>query len=145
MRIGVALLGVSTIGVNAAALEVSVLSGRPDMVTDGNALIAIADQSRGPLRVQLNGKDVTGAFRPGSTPGLLLARLSGLRRGDNRLEASNGGQAVHLDLVNHPVTGPVFSGPHQQPFICQTDQAGLGKALDGACSAETRTRYYYRT
>ncbi len=145
MRLGVALLGVSTIGVNAAALEVSVLSGRPDMVTGGNALIAVAGETQGPLRIRLNGKDVTRALRPGSTPGLFLARLSGLRQGNNRLEASNGGQAVHLDLVNHPVTGPVFSGPHQQPFICQTDQAGLGKPLDDACSAETRTRYYYRT
>ena len=28
--------------------------------------------------------------------------------------------------MNHPVTGPIFSGPQQQPFVCKTQTQGLG-------------------
>jgi hypothetical protein len=45
----------------------------------------------------------------------------------------------------------VFSGPHEQPFICQTHefmlQSGetLGRPLDEHCSIERRVDYYYRS
>lgn len=63
-------------------------------------------------------------------------------------------------------TGPVFSGPHQQPFLCETEASGLGKPLvdnydgigmavyddDGGllgysryCSVPTRIYYVYRS
>ena len=36
-------------------------------------------------------------------------------------------QAGRLKVENHPITGPIFSGPQQQPFVCKTQtQAGLG-------------------
>src|SRR5262249_16709965 len=47
--------------------------------------------------------------------------------------------------VNHPLTGPVFSGPHQQPFICQTETNGLGAPLDANCSAKSVVQYYYKS
>ncbi len=71
-----------------------------------------------------------------------------------------------VTLENHPQTGPIFSGPHQVPFVCKTIQAGLGEPLvdnqaglgfrvhnpDGTtaghslnCSAQTRVDYLYRT
>jgi Tannase-like family of unknown function (DUF6351) len=36
-----------------------------------------------------------------------------------------------------------FSGPYESPFICMTQQAGLGPALDANCSAPTITSYWY--
>ena len=53
--------------------------------------------------------------------------------------------------MNHPIVGPVFAGPHEQPFICDTErfelQSGemLGAPLDEHCSVETRVDYYYRS
>src|SRR5262249_55759049 len=51
----------------------------------------------------------------------------------------------------YPLTGPVFSGPWLQPFICQTDAfklpdgTTLGPPLDANCSAKTVVQYVYRT
>ena len=36
-------------------------------------------------------------------------------------------------------TGPLFSGPHLDPFICKTDSFGLGAPTDADCSAPTKT------
>ena len=30
---------------------------------------------------------------------------------------------------NHPQSGPIFSGPQQQPFVCTTARSGLGQPL----------------
>jgi hypothetical protein len=34
------------------------------------------------------------------------------------------GVAASLKLTNHPITGPMFSGPQQHPFVCTTNQLG---------------------
>ena len=39
----------------------------------------------------------------------------------------------------------MFSGPHEQPFACETEAAGLGPPLDGDCSIATRVEHVYRT
>ena len=136
------------------AHEIRVLSGRPDMVTAGNALIGItatrnADVSR--LRVLLDGTDVTGVFRP-SSRGVLVGLVDGLAGASElRLVDGDGVPADTLSLVNHPVEGPVFSGPHQTPFICETEAfelvsgETLGAPLDDACSIERRVDYAYRS
>ena len=60
--------------------------------------------------------------------------VTGLRLGANTLFADsngrgNGRPTARLTLTNHPVTGPIFSGPQQQPFVCKTQTAGLGLPL----------------
>jgi len=51
-----------------------------------------------------------------------------------------------LELVNHPSYGPVFSGEHQRPWICQTAASGLGAPpAEGPCVAPSRTDWFYRT
>jgi hypothetical protein len=62
--------------------------------------------------------------------------VTGLHEGRNRLRIGN----ARLTVINHPITGPVFSGPHEQPFVCETEAAGLGAPLDADCSIATRTR-----
>ena len=32
-------------------------------------------------------------------------------------------------MVNHPIGGPIFSGPQQQPFVCTTARNGLGQPI----------------
>ena len=80
--------------------------------------------------------------------------VGGLRLGANTLQVayrSVGGRTPGrvslgpgaVQLVNHPVTGPVFSGPQLQPFECRTAQSGLGAPLDAQCSAATRHDWFY--
>jgi hypothetical protein len=129
----------------AQKLELKVLSGRPDMVSGGSALVEISGASADSLKVRLNGNAIPNGFRPGRTAGTLLGRVEGLHRGANALEVSDRHGAQKLVLTNHPIGGPVFSGPHQQPFICQSEFSGLEKAADADCNAPTRVEYFYRS
>jgi hypothetical protein len=57
-------------------------------------------------------------------------------------------QQAAADAVRFvPASGGVqrFSGPYETPYICMTQQAGLGPALDANCTAPTITQYWYRT
>lgn len=125
-----------------AGLDVRVLSGKPDMVSGGDALVQITGAAN--ASVTVNARDVTGAFRPGKVRGSLVGRIEGLADGRNTLEVRRGATVRRLDLVNYPRSGPIFSGPHQKPFICETESAGLGPALDANCSARPVTAYFYK-
>ena len=125
--------------------EIKVVSGRPDMVSGGSALVQITGPSIHSVKVRLNGQAISSSFRAAGTSGALLARIEGLKPGANVLEAGDEHKMQKLVLVNHPIGGPVFSGPHQQPFICQTEFAGLEKAVDADCNAPTKVQYFYRS
>ncbi len=153
---------------HAKSIELSVLSSRPDQVSGEDALVRL-DAPSGlidKLRMERNGEDVTGAFD--HQDGGLVGLVDGLQEGQNTLTARRKASAPldRLVLVDYPRTGPIFSGPHQKPFVCQTIQAGLGEPLvdnqeedgfrvlspDGTtagwsrdCSAETKVDYLYRT
>jgi hypothetical protein len=124
-------------GSSNGPLIISVLSGRPDMVTGGDALIRIS----GATTVALNGRDITSSFQ--QARGTML--LTGLPIGKSTLSAKGPKGSASLELTNHPITGPVFSGPHQKPFICQTDAWALGPALDEHCSAKTKVEWMYKS
>ena len=48
-------------------------------------------------------------------------------------------------MTNHPITGPILSGEHLKPFVCNTVQAGLGEPLDADCSAPTKVEHFYKS
>jgi hypothetical protein len=155
----------------AEQVDIDVLSSRADQVSGGDALVRV-DAPRGlldKLQVLRNGQDVTGAFhRDGDA---LVGLVEGLDVGENTLAVrhnrrSSAPPAERLTVTNYPITGPMFSGPHQRPFVCKTIQAGLGEPLvdnqagqgfrvlrpDGStagwsldCSATTQVDYQYRT
>ena len=136
-----------------AAPTVELLSSRAEWVTGGDALVAIRPSETGAaVRALLNGNDVSSAFRSDPTdPGRMVGLVSGMKPGANTLVADNAGDTATLALTNFPVTGPVFSGPHESPFVCQTDTFRiypggpfLGAATDANCSATTRVDYVYR-
>lgn len=129
----------------AEGLDISVLSGREDMVTGGDALVEIAGESLDTLLVKVNGRDVTNLFQPVSDSTRRVGRVDDLRLGVNELGATAGPQSAHIELTNHPRTGPVISGPHQSPFVCETERLGLGPPIDANCSIETRVEYYYKS
>ena len=145
------------VGVAQAAdeVEVTVLSGRPDTVSGGDALLQIevpANLTLSDVRVAVNGTDATGAFRADADLHRLVGIVDGLSHGANEVSVTVAGDdaAAALDLVNHPVEGPVFSGPHEQPFVCETDSfelpsgETLGAPLDENCSVGRRVDYSYR-
>jgi len=122
------------------------LSSRPDAVSGGDVLVQMSAPDHWTWTAQLNGRDVTSAFRLADESGNLLALLSGLKLGRNTVEIrSNGTVRSKLEIADHPLAGPIFSGPHQQPFICQTVANGLGPAADADCSAASVVQYYYKS
>jgi uncharacterized tannase-like protein DUF6351 len=134
--------------VAAQGLEVRTLSSRPDMVSGGDALIEISSPDSALLdrvSAMLNGRTVTKVFRRGRTPGSLIGRVEGMALGNNKLEVKAGKFRAQLELINHPITGPVFAGPKQTPFVCQTEVSGLGAPLDADCSIKTVVTYYYKS
>jgi len=110
------------------------------------------------LIVLLNGQNITGAFRPEAGRHSLLGLVDGLAVGQNSLMAKAIGpnnetyRSANLTLTNYPITGPILSGPHEEPFYCMTQlftlpasTNTLGPALDADCSITTRVDYVYRT
>ena len=139
--------------------QIEVLSGRPDMVAGGDALVRVTVQKKhvrlSDVRVELNGTDITPSFTAGH--GTLTGLVTGMRVGFNEIEVDDkrkghGRSEAELRLVNHPIEGPVISGPHEQPYACATHQfnlpAGLGPLtaapITDPCHVPTRVDYLYR-
>lgn len=124
------------------ALTITVLSSRPDMVSGGNALVQVSPATTG-ITISVNGRVVSAAFR--EQDGRLLGLVDGLRNGRNVVEARRNGRSARMEIVNHPITGPIVSGEHLKPFVCRTVESGLGDPIDANCSALTRVEFFYRT
>ena len=78
----------------SGSLRITLLSGRPDMVTGGDALVRISV----PATVTLNGQDISSSVKQG------VAVLTGLAVGKNTLVARNGNEssdAQSRQLSNH--------------------------------------------
>jgi hypothetical protein len=115
---------------------IETLSSAPDQVSGGDVLLRILVPGRHPLervRVFRNGEDVTDALAPEGGRHALIGLVRGLRLGRNVLgvspNLSGHGRAAQLLVKNHPIAGPIFSGPQQQPFVCTTARLGLGQPL----------------
>ena len=113
------------------------------MVTGGDVLVRVEGAAPGDVVVRVDDCDVTGAFHAEGDG--LLGLVDGLEAGRHRLTATAGRDTARLTLTNHPLVGPLFSGPHEQPFVCETESAGLGPPLDADCSIATRSEHLYRT
>ena len=135
--VGPAILGGNGAAVGASGFEISILSSSPDMVSGGDALVRVDVPNAVQLdkvRVELNGDDVTAAFAPEPGDYALVGLVGGFAVGENSLEArvnNPEGEGVQAELIvtNHPITGPIFSGPHQEAFVCTTARAGLGQPI----------------
>ncbi|ROQ59144.1 hypothetical protein EDD93_6527 [Streptomyces sp. 840.1] len=135
-------------------LQLTAVSSRPGTVSGDDALIRVAvpaSIAADKVRVEVGGRDVTSSFRP-SGDNALMGVVKELSQGDNTLTArAQGADAGQLTVKNHPITGPVFAGPHEQPFVCDTAEfktvtgTTLGQPVDQDCSVRTRVDYMYRT
>ena len=152
--------------VGPVQLSIELVSNQAHLVSGGNLLLEIASSvAPDQLRFQVNG---------GATPvdivmdreqaGLSYYRglIEGLVVGSNNISVIAGESRVELELVNYPITGPIFSGDHQQPYYCLSELApdregqqrrfaiGNGEflddsAIDSNCSLPTRVDYIYKS
>lgn len=154
-------------------LSLAVLSSAPDQVSGGNVLVtiegdpAVIEKELEQLEFWVNDQEVTPALVRTRNNQLEIL-IEGLELGDNQLELqhSRSGRLDQLELVNHPITGPIFSGPHQYPFVCTTvselgiqplvdtdgemgfpvlDEDGQQIGLSKDCSIEPVVTFLYRT
>lgn len=111
--------------VNDSSLSLSILSGRAEHITGGTALIALqgGDSEIEPSSVQfrVNGQllDVLRTNTAGDQPQWLVG---GIPLGQHTLDlrAADGEQLASVTIESHPITGPMFSGPQQYPFVCSS-------------------------
>jgi len=149
--LGIIACGSTQAQAKSGKITIEIISSKADRVSDGDALVAVnlpQGVSADKLGVRLNGSGIRSAFSviPGNET-RLLGLVSGLEPGPNRISAWAPGlnNATSIRIWNNPVAGPVFSGPHQTPFICRTAQNGLGEPTDANCSAPSHTEYFYKS
>ena len=124
------------VGADEPAIEI--LSNRADLISGGNALVEVVlPDGTDPTQVAIDvdGVDVTEAFavRP---DGRFLGLVTELAEGSNALTARlPDGRGATIEIVNHPIGGPVFSGAQVKHWRCTTEDNGLGAPVDEKCNA----------
>jgi hypothetical protein len=118
----------------------SVLSTRPDLVTDGDALLLLdpvinADASD--LKITLNDSPLN--LRSNFANDQQMALISGLTLGANTLKIETKDYYQNLILQNHSTTGPLLSGPQINPWTCTN-----GSTDTFYCTKPIQYNYYYR-
>src|SRR4051812_39929994 len=126
----------------ADRLAVEVLSNRADVISAGDALVAVklpAGTDASKVRVTNGAKDITSFFamRPN---GRFEGLVTDLAAGRNVITATAPGAAQGTaTIVNHPNGGPVVSGPQVQPWQCQST------AKDKQCNQPVGYAYQYKS
>ncbi len=130
-------------------VSVDVLSSRYDLVSGGDALVEIKAREgakASELKVSLNGRELVTPLKFDQASNTLRGMVAGLDTGANWLQVRGPtGYSVSQPLINHPVTGPILSGPHMTPYECRTEQSGLGAPTDANCSAPTKFEWFYKS
>ena len=122
------------------------VSNRADLVSGDDVLIEIelpdwADMSG--MTVGVDGRDVTDAISV-ADDGRIYGLIDSLELDRNRITVSLAdGSGAYLDVTNHSLGGPIFSGPHIQPWFCRTEEEDLGAPQDEKCVAPPVVTYLY--
>lgn len=125
----------------SSVMRITTSATRADLVTGPSTLVRI-DVPKGvraaDVQVFRDGHDVTSAFSSISRR-VVQGTVSGLRLGRNVLVARVGrrGRGARLVVQDHPMAGPLFSGPRIEPWTCT-----LGNP-DDACSHPTEVSLFY--
>jgi Tannase-like family of unknown function (DUF6351) len=114
--------------------SIEILSSAPDQVSGNDALVRVGfpgDEIVVEARLFLNGVNVTDFLAPQGDD--LVGVVEGFTVGQNLLQLKPSLKSkqvkAQLAVVNHPIGGPIFSGPQQQPFVCTTARVGLGQPI----------------
>lgn len=130
-------------------VPIQMISNRADLISGGDALLEVQlDPGTDPasVRIDVDGRDVSAAFRWRAN-GRYEGLVTGLNIGRNLLSVRVGeDRGGRIAITNHPAGGPVFSGPQIEPWICATEQYGLGPPADPhTCHAPPVYRYLYKS
>ena len=121
---------------NPPAVTMKVLSGSPDYVSGGDSRIEVsaASAEQGNLEFWLNDKQITPVLK--SSGDRMEGLVTGLADGANTLEVYHKmyGKVSSIKLTNYPITGPMFSGPQQTPFVCSTKQLNMQPLVDATAA-----------
>src|SRR5437763_11847432 len=106
----------------APPLRVEILSNRADLISAGDALVAVS-YAKGvdpaDIRVWSAGRDVTSDFGLRAN-GRYEGLVTGLPPGMSHITAKlPDGRGARIAVSDHPNGGPVFSGPQVQPWKCE--------------------------
>lgn len=128
-----------------SSLRVEAVSSRPEYVSGGDAVVAVVGDDVDGVAVELDGKDVTDAFSPDPDDARRLVGLvEGLPEGEAVVTASVGDDTAELTLVNHPDSGPVFSGEQIPLVLCTTESFGLAASTpEDGCAAPSKVSWEY--
>jgi hypothetical protein len=141
VRIWASVVGAAALvfpAASPAAVQIRTTSTRADLVTGGDVLVRVTG-TRG-VRPRIRGVKLHRAGR--GYEGL----VTGLRIGRNRLVVRAGRRGARLTVTNHPSSGPVIAGPQTQPWVCRTEDNGLGPPLDPkTCAVKPKVTYVYRS
>ena len=122
-------------------LVIEVLSNRADLVSAGDALVAVqvpAGVDPAKVHVLVGDRDVTDQF--GLRPdGRFVGLVTGLELGRNVIKAQAPGAKGRTVITNHPNGGPVFSGPQLGPYQCQAS------AQDAQCNQPASYSWFYKS
>jgi len=125
--------------VRGTSIGIVVLSTRADLVTGGIALVQLTGlpSSRQSMEILLNGESVRDEFAVRQN-GRFEGVVTGLRLGRNLLQARvRDGAGARLVITDHPISGPLFSGPQIQPWSCQPGDT------DAQCDHPTEYSFFY--
>jgi hypothetical protein len=135
-------------GQGSAALQIEVLSSRPEFVSAGNALVGVTvddDIDPGDVTVSVGETDVTDAFAADPDDDQRLVGLvDGLDEGDNTLTAAAGDESSELTLTDHPAQGPLLTAEALPLAACTTELFGLAPSTpEDDCVAPTKVTWQY--
>src|SRR5579864_3965848 len=105
-----ALAALLAFPLSAAPITMTTVSSQPRFVSGGDALVEIKGveiKGAAKVLVTLNGRDVSSVFHADAARGSLLGLVGGLNLGSNSLVARAGTQSAKLELIDHPITGPI--------------------------------------
>jgi Tannase-like family of unknown function (DUF6351) len=134
------MLAATAMAARGAMSDIAVVSSRPDLVSGADVLVEAraGAPSAATATVFLNGARTTARFHR-DAGGRLIALVSGASPGRNVVEARVGRTTEAIVVFeDFPLSGPMFSGPQQQPWLCQTDSFRLpnGDSLGSATGAD---------
>jgi len=138
----------STLQANDDNIRIQIVSSAADQVSGGDARIEIRtlgnafNANTATISVMVNGFDQSDRFQPIDRY-TLSGVVDGLELGNNTVtfsEVRSMGKgkppkvvnSASLELVNYPVSGPIFSGEHQKAFVCTVQDHGLGQPIPDA-------------
>ncbi len=127
-------------GTTAGPVAIKTLSNRPDLVSGDDVLIEV--QAEGAVQLLLNGQDISERLHRDET-GSLLALVTGLARGENRVRAVTREGAADIAITNHPHFGPVFSAGQHRRNGWEDCEAGVPSPQND-CNMDVVYRYYYK-